>query len=493
MWGSEALLVVEEFGTLTMVDRLYESNNLYISGLPLDFDERRLREIFEPYGEILQCRVLEKPGRILNIPSTLRMSAALVRFRHLDEARWILQNLNKNIPEGLINPVKISYEANTAMRTRTDRGSMALHGGRIPIEDMDSRGRYGQASGHSDRRFNGFGKVPTHHSFGERPRSTPYGEPSRQRHSLLEDVRGDHMNAPWHNRLNSRRDGHGLIGGDVRNERLGQRTRHRTGISSDRSHPWSSARPATHEDPLEFPEDEEVPGEYCFDDDVQEAQPEIPPDKRNNSPDDDPAWEKVYIENLPCICDDQVLMDIFEPYGSIVWAKVMSKKDANSPSAALIRFETVEESKWVVENLNGNIPELLDEPITARFANWPGSRARDNLYISGLPADFDEGQLNALFGPYGQISQSRVLPKLPSQPHAVALVRFSSEVDAAWVLENLNDTVPDGLDEPIHIKYADTPDMRSDRGTSGIRIEGRLESRRLGGGKRRGRRGGHRW
>merc|ERR1740130_808336 len=35
----------------------------------------------------------------------------------------------------------------------------------------------------------------------------------------------------------------------------------------------------------------------------------------------------------------------------------------------MIRFGSVEMAQWVVENINGNIPEGLAEPIIARFAN----------------------------------------------------------------------------------------------------------------------------
>merc|ERR1719253_886826 len=40
----------------------------------------------------------------------------------------------------------------------------------------------------------------------------------------------------------------------------------------------------------------------------------------------------------------------------------------------MIRFASVEMATWVVENLNGNIPEGLTEPIIARFANSKGAK-----------------------------------------------------------------------------------------------------------------------
>jgi hypothetical protein len=39
----------------------------------------------------------------------------------------------------------------------------------------------------------------------------------------------------------------------------------------------------------------------------------------------------------------------------------------------MLRFASVDEAKWLVENLNGNIPEGLTEAIQVRFANAPGA------------------------------------------------------------------------------------------------------------------------
>merc|ERR1719491_2190270 len=35
----------------------------------------------------------------------------------------------------------------------------------------------------------------------------------------------------------------------------------------------------------------------------------------------------------------------------------------------MVRFASVEMATWIVENLNGNIPEGLSEAVIVRFAN----------------------------------------------------------------------------------------------------------------------------
>merc|ERR1712178_432610 len=76
--------------------------NLYIKGLPVGFSEDMVREIFGAYGAIASLRVLDTPAGADN-------SAALVRFRDVSQATWLVDNLNGNIPKGLSTPVTVRY------------------------------------------------------------------------------------------------------------------------------------------------------------------------------------------------------------------------------------------------------------------------------------------------------------------------------------------------------------------------------------------------
>merc|ERR1719356_717442 len=65
---------------------------------------------------------------------------------------------------------------------------------------------------------------------------------------------------------------------------------------------------------------------------------------------------------------------LFSGYGTISDCKMLPGRDAMSKPCALIRYSTVEQATWFVENLNGNIPEGLTEPIICRFANDSSQR-----------------------------------------------------------------------------------------------------------------------
>lgn len=73
--------------------------------------------------------------------------------------------------------------------------------------------------------------------------------------------------------------------------------------------------------------------------------------------------KNVYINGLPAEVDDNGCKEIFGQYGTVTWSKVMPAKEGKPTTVAIVEFSTVEESQWFVENLNGNIPEGLTDPI----------------------------------------------------------------------------------------------------------------------------------
>merc|ERR1719271_527211 len=157
----------------------------------------------------------------------------------------------------------------------------------------------------------------------------------------------------------------------------------------------------------------------------------------------------------------------------------------------MLRFANADMAAWVVENLNGNIPEGLAEPIIVRFANAPrgkggdkgaaygagpygsgggwqggggaakgGFRApppSDNVWVGDLPVGTEKHDLNGIFEAYGQIVDCRMLPGRDPTSKPAAMVRFASVDQASWVVQNLHGNVPQGLDAPLIVRYANAP------------------------------------
>ncbi|CAE7227004.1 elavl2 [Symbiodinium natans] len=85
----------------------------------------------------------------------------------------------------------------------------------------------------------------------------------------------------------------------------------------------------------------------------------------------------------------------------------------------------------------------------------------DNLYIADLPPGFDEPSLQQIFGEYGTVTQFKLLHNSGPGGKTAALVRFQSVEEASWLVENLDGNIPQGLNAPIIVRYADTPEMKA--------------------------------
>lgn len=77
------------------------SDNIFIGGLPLTSTEDFIRQVFNAYGAVMSCKVLPANGR----PDL----AALVRMADVEQAKWLVDNVNNNIPVGLTTPVSVRF------------------------------------------------------------------------------------------------------------------------------------------------------------------------------------------------------------------------------------------------------------------------------------------------------------------------------------------------------------------------------------------------
>jgi len=75
----------------------------------------------------------------------------------------------------------------------------------------------------------------------------------------------------------------------------------------------------------------------------------------------------------------------------------------------------------------------------------------DNIFITDLPADIDDPTLQSVFGAYGSIKSCKLLP---GQGKCSALIRFASQEEATWIVDNLNGNLAQGLSTPVQVRYA---------------------------------------
>ena len=217
------------------------------------------------------------------------------------------------------------------------------------------------------------------------------------------------------------------------------------------------------------------------------------------------ASENLFISDLPANIDAAMLLTVFGAYGHINSHKILPLGSRGN-GCALVSFANVSEATWVVNNVNGNIPQGLNSPIMVRY-NSPnkatgkdeckggdygkssdfygkgadskdggggcfydggcdggggkgGSEraalgavaASENLFIGDLPVDFTDQQFLTVFSPYGTIKSHKIVGRGPSGKLA-AVVAFGTADEAKWLIDNLHGTIPLGLTEPIQVRY----------------------------------------
>mmetsp|Transcript_98618 Transcript_98618/g.174686 ORF Transcript_98618/g.174686 Transcript_98618/m.174686 type:complete len:522 (-) Transcript_98618:175-1740(-) len=83
---------------------LEPSNNIFVAGLPPDYNDQRLKDLFGAYGTVVDCKVLPDSGK----PDR----AALVRMADINQSAWCVQNLHGTMPtgHGLVTPLILRFK-----------------------------------------------------------------------------------------------------------------------------------------------------------------------------------------------------------------------------------------------------------------------------------------------------------------------------------------------------------------------------------------------
>jgi cold shock CspA family protein len=307
-------------------------DNLYISGLPADATDESIKQIFGQYGSITSVKVLADNGS--------QERVAMVRMAAAEQAKWLLDNLNGNIPLGMQTVVAIKYAAAKA--------------------------------------------APQQQAW-----------------------------APW----------------------------------PPQQQAWAPSPAPSHAPP--------GPAAPC---------------------------DNLYIKGFPTDVTNDTVKSLLGQYGTVLSVKVLDT-GAHADSAAMVRMGSVSEAQWLVDNLNGNIPQGISQIITVKFATPkapppgaggygaapaekggkgmspyggkggpvhvppPAQAASPNsLTISGLPGDSTGESVMAVLGQYGTITGVKMVAA------GTALLYMGDADTATWLVNNLDGNIPQGYSTPISVK-----------------------------------------
>jgi RNA recognition motif-containing protein len=217
---------------------------------------------------------------------------------------------------------------------------------------------------------------------------------------------------------------------------------------------------------------------------------------------------KVFVGDLPPTIDEAKLATVFGAYGNIKQAKLLPPNQSNK-RGAIIDFEAQEEATWIVENVNGNIPQGLTEPVVVRYKETrssyfsygkaqsgsqpastpyscskngngsvggtgisvlvqgllesgalPGGQKWSNddatIFVYGLPQDTNDVDLYKIFSPFGAIAPQGVRVMLGDDRvscRGYGFVNYMSKESAELSINTLNGTtMPDGKVLKVYFK-----------------------------------------
>ncbi|XP_046682271.1 ELAV-like protein 3 isoform X3 [Homalodisca vitripennis] len=166
----------------------------------------------------------------------------------------------------------------------------------------------------------------------------------------------------------------------------------------------------------------------------------------------------LIVNYLPQTMTQEEIRSLFSSIGDVESCKLIRDKvTGQSLGYGFVNYHRPEDAEKAINTLNGL--RLQNKTIKVSFAR-PSSEAIKgaNLYVSGLPKNMAQQDLENLFSPYGRIITSRILcDNITGLSKGVGFIRFDQRIEAERAIQELNGTIPKGSTEPITVKFANNP------------------------------------
>ncbi|KAH8245732.1 hypothetical protein KR038_002983, partial [Drosophila bunnanda] len=164
----------------------------------------------------------------------------------------------------------------------------------------------------------------------------------------------------------------------------------------------------------------------------------------------------LIINYLPQDMSDRELFNLFSGCGPINTCKIMRDfKTGYSFGYGFVDYKSESDSEDAIQKLNGFY--VRNKRLKVSYARPGGMAIKDtNLYVINLPRNINDDMLDRIFSPYGRIVQRNILrDKLTGRPRGVAFVRYNKREEAQEAIKSLNNTVPEGGQQPIWVRLAE--------------------------------------
>lgn len=181
----------------------------------------------------------------------------------------------------------------------------------------------------------------------------------------------------------------------------------------------------------------------------------------------------LIVNYLPATVTQKDVQSIFSSIGQLESCRLIrDKQTAQSLGYGFVNYYKPEDAEQAVRDLNGL--KLQNKTLKVSYAR-PSSKSMkfSNVYVNGLPRNYTQEDLLALFSPYGTIIDSKILvdktandnvhsfvsgvPEVLYNSKGVGFVRFNDHTEAERAITELNGATLEGTTSPITVKFANSP------------------------------------
>ncbi|KAI4504516.1 hypothetical protein M0802_000066 [Mischocyttarus mexicanus] len=170
---------------------------------------------------------------------------------------------------------------------------------------------------------------------------------------------------------------------------------------------------------------------------------------------DEPRTNLI-INYLPQSMTEKDLYSLFVTIGPVESCRVMKDyKTGYSYGFGFVNYTKADDALTAINTLNGL--QVQNKRLKVSFARPSGEEIKEtNLYVTNLPRNITESQIDDIFSKFGNIVQKNILKdKLTGLPRGVAFVRFDKREEAQEAISQLHGTVPEGGSERLSVKIAE--------------------------------------
>ncbi|XP_015522581.1 sex-lethal homolog isoform X1 [Neodiprion pinetum] len=175
-----------------------------------------------------------------------------------------------------------------------------------------------------------------------------------------------------------------------------------------------------------------------------------------DQPKSDEPRTNLIINYLPQSMTEKELYSMFVTIGPVESCRVMKDyKTGYSYGFGFVNYAKADDAATAIATLNGL--QVQNKRLKVSLARPSGEEIKEtNLYVTNLPRNITESQIDNIFSKYGQIVQKNILKdKLTGLPRGVAFVRFDKREEAQEAINGLHGTIPEGGSEPLCVKIAE--------------------------------------